>query len=270
MPYRIVQSKQNPRLKELRRALAEPPRLGGAGGLLGLEGGHLLEEALRAGLNIHAVFVAEGAEGLVEDLARRFPLLTELETLVVPREILLAAQSTETPQSVAALAEAPVWKLGDLAARGDGPVLALAGLQDPGNLGTILRSAEAFGAAGMILLPGTVNPWNAKALRSSAGSALRLPMVAAEADAAIAWLKTNGRKIFTTAVEGAEPIGRVNLKAAHAFLIGNEGAGVAWEIARLADAAVTIPMPGAVESLNAAVAASILLYECARQREGPR
>lgn len=270
MPYRIVQSKQNPRLKELRRALDEPPRLGAKERVVALEGGHLLEEALRSGLNIRAVFVAEGSEKLLEKLMPRFPLLTDLETLVVPREILNAAQSTETPQAVAALVEAPVWALKDLKGRAAGPVVVLAGLQDPGNLGTILRSAEGFGAAGVVLLPGTVSPWNAKALRSSAGSAFRVPMISAAAGAAIVWLKKSGRRILTTAVEGAERIGKVNLKTPHAFLIGNEGAGVAWEIAQLADVAVTIPTPGAVESLNAAVAASILLYESSRQREGRR
>ncbi len=264
MSLRIVQSKQNPRLKELRRALSQPPRLAEPDTLLGLEGLHLVEEALRAGLNIHAVFVAEGYEHMLDELARKYSLLTDLETFVVPREILNAAQSTESPQPVAALVEPPVWKL-DALVEGSGPVVVLAGLQDPGNLGTILRSAEAFAAAGVILLPGTVSPWNPKVLRSSAGSAFRIPMVTTEAAAAIDFLRKAGRKIFTTAVEGATPLTQLNLTVSHAYLIGNEGNGVPAEIAALADAAITIPT-GAVESLNAAIATSILLYESAWQR----
>ena len=139
-------------------------------------------------------------------------------------------------------------------------------LQDPGNLGTILRSAEAFGAAGIIALPGNVSPWNPKALRASAGSAFRIPFISASSKVAFDFLRRTGRHIFTTAVEGAQYSTSANLASPFALIIGNEGNGVSEDIATQADSALTIPT-GTVESLNAAIAASILLYEASRQRE---
>ena len=144
--------------------------------------------------------------------------------------------------------------------------LVLAGLQDPGNLGTILRSAEAFGATGVISLPGTVSPWNPNALRASAGSVFRVPFIDSTPDDCFARLRAAGFRILTTAVHGAQPATSVHLDGPIALLIGNEGNGVPADLASRCDAAITIPTPGPVESLNAAVAASILLYLASRQR----
>ena len=270
MPVRIVSSKQNARLKELRRALAFPGRK--AAGMAGVEGPHLVEEALRAGIHIGAVFAGDGMQDYVQDL----PLAPEVEVLVMPRGILAGTLSTETPQPVAALVEIPDWTLAHMLSPTHRPplILVLAGLQDPGNLGTIVRSAEAFGANGVIALPGTVSPWNPKALRASAGSIFRLPFLAMDADECFAALRESGVRIMATTVRGAEPVDMVDLSSPVAFLIGNEGNGVPMDIATHADLAVTIPCPGPVESLNAAVAASILLYEASRQCQrvagGPR
>ena len=263
MPIRIVQSKQNSRLKELRRALAKPGRDGSS--LAGIEGPNLLEEALRAGLRVPTVFMAQGEEHLLEGLA----LAAETEVLLMPRELLESALATETPQPVAALVEPPTWSWDDVlgGAEKAKPMLAnakplivvLAGLQDPGNLGTILRSAEAFGASGVLSLPGTVSEWNPKAVRASVG-----------AEDCFARLRKTGVKIWTTAVNGAEAADRVDLTGPVALMIGNEGNGVPQEMAALADGAVTIPCPGPVESLNAAAAASVLLYEASRQRRSAR
>ena len=267
MPLRIVQSKQNARLKELRRALASPPRESAreARGLAGVEGPKLIEEALRAGLKVDCVFVAEGFEHLVETL----PLAPETEVLLLPRKLLDSALTTETPQPIAALVQPPDWTWAHLlGAQGKmAPlVVVLAGLQDPGNLGTILRSAEAFGATSVLSLPGTVSAWNPKAVRASAGSVFRVPLLAASAADCFARLREAGVKIWTTAVRGAEPADRIDLAAPAALLIGNEGNGVPADLAAQADGAITIPCPGPVESLNASVAASVLLYEASRQR----
>jgi TrmH family RNA methyltransferase len=285
MPLRIVQSKQNIRLKELRRALASPGRdrsgatgqnrSGAAGrGLAGIEGPNLLEEALCAGLRVDCVFVAQGAEHLLEGL--RLP--ESADVLLVPRELLNSVLATETPQPVAALVEPPEWsweqllgrreKAASLLAHATPLIVVLAGLQDPGNLGTILRSAEAFGATGLLSLPGTVSAWNPKAVRASAGSLFRLPLISASAEDCLARLRAAGVKILSTAVDGAEAADRIDLAGPVALIIGNEGNGVPEEVASQADQAVTIPCPGPVESLNAAVAASVLLYEASRQRAG--
>jgi TrmH family RNA methyltransferase len=265
MPVRIVQSKQNPRLKELRRALSHPGRENLP--LAAIEGPNLLEEALRAGLRICCVFVAQGAERLLEGL----PLPAEVEVLLLPRELLNSALSTEAPQPVAALVEPPEWKWADIFAdhtKAAPLLLILAGLQDPGNLGTILRSAEAFGATGILCLPGTVSPWNPKAVRASAGSLFRLPLLSVSAEDCFARLRQARIQIWTTAVTSAKAANQINLAAPTALIIGNEGNGVPAELAAQADGAVTIPCPGPVESLNAAIAASILLYEASSQRAG--
>jgi TrmH family RNA methyltransferase len=139
-------------------------------------------------------------------------------------------------------------------------------LQDPGNLGTILRSAEAFGAQAVLSLPGTVSAWNPKAVRASAGSLFRLPLLSVGAEECFTRLRHAGVKIWTTAVNGAKAANRIDLAGPVALIIGNEGNGVSKELATQADGAVTIPCPGPVESLNAAAAASVLLYETSRQR----
>jgi TrmH family RNA methyltransferase len=264
MPVRIVQSKQNARLKQLRQALAHPGRNGCD--LAGIEGPKLLDEALRAGLRVACVFAAQGAEPLLDGL----PLPPEAEILLLPRELLNSALTTETPQPVAALVEPPKWTWEDVFAdHAKAPLLiVLAGLQDPGNVGTILRSAEAFGASAVLSLTGTVSTWNPKAVRASAGSLFRLPLLIVETENCFARLRQEGVRILTTAVEGAEAAGRIDLAGPVALLIGNEGNGVPEELAAKADGAVTIPCPGPVESLNAAIAASVLLYEASRQRAG--
>ena len=275
MRFRIVESKQNVHLKDLRRALAHPgqDRHSLAGGssptLAGIEGPNLLEEALRAGLRIPWVFVAQGAEHLLDGL----DLPAETEVLQVPKEVLDSALLTETPQPVAALIEPPSWSWADAVVsrtKATPLIIVLAGLQDPGNLGTILRSAEAFGATATLSLPGTVSAWNPKAVRASAGSVFRLPLLETNVEECFSRLREASVRIWTTAVQGAEPADRIDLAGPVALLIGNEGNGVPQALAELADGAVTIPCPGPVESLNAAAAASVLLYEASRQRRGAR
>jgi len=272
MPFRIVQSKQNARLKELRRALAHPGRSGQ--GPAGIEGPNLIEEAIRAGLRIHCVFAAQGSEHLLDAP----PLPPETEILLLPPDLLASALTTETPQPIAALVEPPQWTWPNLLAGANDAaplIVILAGLQDPGNLGTILRSAEAFGATGAVSLPGTVSEWNPKAVRASAGSVFRIPVLSATSDECFALLREANVKIFTTALREAEPADQADLSGPLALIIGNEGKGVPPHLAAQAAAAVTILCPGPVESLNASVAAGVLLYEASRQRSaavtrGPR
>jgi TrmH family RNA methyltransferase len=262
MPVRVVESKDNARLKELRKALAAARR--GALGRVGIEGPHLLEEALRAGLRVTTIFVAQGAERLLDAL--RVP--PETEILRLPAKLLRSALATETPQPIAALIEPPEWTWPHALGQNHKKplVVVLAGIQDPGNLGTILRSAEAFGATGVVCLPGTVSAWNPKAVRASAGSVFRVPLLAVSERECLEELHEAGVKILASAVHAAQPAELVELAGLVALIIGNEGNGVADALAAKADARITIPCPGPVESLNAAVAASVLLYEAARQR----
>jgi TrmH family RNA methyltransferase len=266
MPVRVVESKDNARLKELRKALAAPGRgAKGRVGRVGIEGPHLLEEALRAGLRIKTIFLEQGAEQLLDALS----VPPETEILQLPAKLLASALATETPQPIAALVEPPDWSWPHILGvhrKGAELVVVLAGIQDPGNLGTILRSAEAFGADGVVSLPGTVSAWNPKAVRASAGSVFRVPLLAVSERECLEELHEAGVRILATTVHAAQPAELVDLTGPVALFIGNEGNGVADDLAAKADARITIPCPGPVESLNAAVAASVLLYEAARQR----
>lgn len=263
MPVRIVQSKHNARLKELRRVLASPGRHELTA--VGIEGPNLIAEAVRACVAIDCVFVAQEEERLLDDLA----LPAETEVLALPRAILEPALTTETPQPIAALVRPPQWTWEDVLTRRrhrSALVVVLAGVQDPGNLGTIFRSAEAFGATGIVSLPGTVSVWNPKALRASAGSVFRVPWLWTSAPKCFLRLRESGVTTWATATHHAKEAPFVDLAAPVALLIGNEGNGLDTKIAAMANDSLTIPCPGPVESLNAAVAASVVLYEASRQR----
>src|SRR5450631_4309704 len=250
----LVTSRANPRVKQLRAAFAGHARL--SGGLVAIEGEHLLREALRSGLPLKTIFLSERI-----DPPTWLPRGVELLTL--PHDVFESAVDTQHPQGIAALLVPPTWQIEDAFRSDTAPLLLIAaGLQDPGNLGTLIRSAEAFGATAVLTTPGTVSEWNQKALRASAGSVFRVPVVGI-AVAQLAELKSQGIRLLATVADDQKSIAvaQAELNLPCALMIGNEGAGLSAEFLALADACVTIPMPGPVESLNAAVAGSLLLYE---------
>ena len=266
----IVQSRQNARVRQLRAAFARSGR--DESEVIGIEGEHLLGEALRSGLRLRTVFIREEPE-------RRDATLRMLARLDLPGSVLIislnpvlfaSAVDTESPQGIAALVEPPRFSLAEPMAGGAPLVVVTAGMQDPGNFGTIIRSTEAFAGTGIIALPGTVDVWNAKALRASAGSAFRVPVVQEKQGPALAALKERGIPVVAAVPASGEreaiPCTKFDFTRPAAILIGNEGNGLSQDLLDRADALVAIPMPGPVESLNAAVAASVLLYEAARQR----
>jgi TrmH family RNA methyltransferase len=251
----VITSRANSRVKQLRAAFAGHARL--SGGLVAIEGEHLLEEALRSGMVFKTVFIAESRE-----IPRIVP--RGVEVLRLTDEIFDGVVETQSPQGVAALLVPPVRELDDVL-HGVPLLLIVAGLQDPGNLGTLVRSAEAFGATGVLTTPGTVSAWNQKALRASVGSIFRVPVVGLDPEG-VAGLKARGIRLLAAVGADGVDAQTVDLAGACAIMIGNEGAGLAQEWLDLADAQVTIPCPGPVESLNAAIAGSLLLYEASRQR----
>jgi len=251
---RPVLSRQNSRVKELRAVFQHP------GEQIALEGEHLLNEALRSRIQLETVFVVAGFEDRLDAL----PISEETEILSLPADVFASAVTTESPQPLAALAHAPVFSFKDTLDRGTPLMIVAAGLQDPGNLGTLVRSAEAFGATGCIKLPGTTSQWNPKALRASSGSAFRLPIVDCSVEAMKSAFREYGVTLLAAVAGEADSI--ADLRGPCAMMIGNEGAGLSPELVALADERITIPYPGITESLNAAVAGSILLYEAARQR----
>jgi TrmH family RNA methyltransferase len=168
---------------------------------------------------------------------------------------------------VAALVRCKEFSLEDVLARAQaGPLLAIAGVQDPGNLGTILRSAEAFGAGGVILGEGTVSPFNPKVVRASAGSVFRVAAARVKLAPAVERMRERGLRLIATSSHKGTRVDEAKLAGPLAIFIGSEGAGVPKELLAKMDEVVAIPHSPQVESLNAGVAASIVLYEAARQR----
>lgn len=257
---RIVQSRANARLKNLRAAIAatgpSTPEL------VAVEGEHLLLEALKSGLRITTAFVRTGSERLLE----RIPLQAATEIIGLSPELFHTAVATEHPQGIAALVEPPIFTAADLPGVASPLLLLLAGLQDPGNLGTLIRSAEAFGVTGILALPGTVSLWNHKALRASSGSAFRMPFLRMTEKEGLALLEKQKIPVVAAVARGGAQATTADLAEPLALLVGNEGAGLPAHLVAAADRCITIPCPGPVESLNAAIAGSVLLYECARQR----
>ena len=256
----VIASRTNARVKQLRGAISGNARL--SGGLVAIEGNHLLEEALRSGMLLKTIFLAER-----QPLPEYVP--ASIEVLRLTDEVFLGLMETRSPQGIAALLLPPVRTIEHLM-WGVPLILVAAGLQDPGNLGTLVRSADAFGASGVITADGAVSPWNGKALRASAGSIFRVPVIPAEIEQVRA-LKARGVRLLAAVGAGVgsvdiTEVGEADLTGSVAILIGSEGSGLSPEWLAIADRQITIPCAGPVESLNAAVAGSIVLYEALRQR----
>jgi len=260
---RQVSSRQNALIKELRQAFSQAALT--PDGHCAIEGVRVIEEAIRSGLRFKALFFSGHAE---ERAQRLLPQVSShTEALLVPDEVFRSAVSTEAPQGVAALVKVKQFTVEDCLVTSAEPlVLIAAGIQDPGNLGTIVRSAEAFGATGMLLAEGTVSAWNAKVVRAAAGSMFRLPLAKAGFSAIAQALRERGIQVLGTSSHKGTAVDQVDLRRAVALLIGNEGAGLGRHAAAQIQEFIAIPHSPRVESLNAAVAASVLMYEAARQR----
>jgi RNA methyltransferase, TrmH family len=254
-----ITSRTNARVKALRAASGGDAS--GPGDLLAIEGENLIVEAMRAGVRFDTVFVREGKL----DVVKR-PALAGLEPkhwAVLSEDVFASAVATGSPQGIAATLAIPELAAMDFSK--PGVALVIESLQDPGNLGTLIRSAEAFGVKQIFVTADTVNRWNPKAVRASAGSVFRVPVVRAPLAAVKEFLRPLGYKLLA-AVAGAEnatAVMEASLLVPCALMIGNEGAGLSAAALALADGRVNIPC--AVESLNAAIAGSTLMYEALRQ-----
>jgi len=261
--FRRVASRQNARVKELRHCFREA--VPNPQGEVAIEGMHLIEEAIRSGLRLSAVFFGESARARAHKLVPQ--LAGQTEALLLPDDVFASAVPSDTPQGIAALVRAKRFSFEDVLAARPALLVVTAGLQDPGNLGTIARSGEAFGATGLLLGEGTVTPWNWKAMRASAGSLFRLPAARVELGEALREIKLRGLRILASSSHKGTLVWNANLREPVAIVIGGEGGGIPKAIQAQADEVVAIPQSSKVESLNAGVAASIVLYEAARQRK---
>jgi TrmH family RNA methyltransferase len=260
---RRIEGRYNAQVKELRAAFSRGERT--SDGYCAIEGFRILEEAIRSGLRFRAVFFSESAAPRAEKLLSQ--LGAQVETLLLPDKLFSSAVPSDAPQGVAALARWKEISLEDVLAKSQaGPLLAIAGVQDPGNLGTILRSAEAFGTGGVLLGEGTVSPFNPKVIRASAGSVFRLPIVQIKLPGILEQMRELGLRLIATSSHKGTPLDQANLTGPLAIFIGSEGAGLSHDLLSEMTEIVAIPHSPAVESLNAGVAASIVMYEAGRQR----
>ncbi|HZS52667.1 MAG TPA: RNA methyltransferase [Bryobacterales bacterium] len=257
-----ISSLSNPLLKDVRKAIMRGDLT--SSGWAVAETFHLLEEARRSGLEIPVVLSTGQVQ---QELISRENGLPGSRLIVLPDAIFRRLASTENAQGVIALVRLPAWNLEDVF--GAAPlVVVLDGVQDPGNAGAILRAGEAFGATGAVFLKGSVSPFNVKTIRASAGSLFRLPFVAGiEVDAVQACLRKHQVSVYAAHPRGNLPLTRASFRAPTAIVIGSEGHGVRDVFLREATL-LSIPTM-IVESLNAAQAATVVLYEAARQRGVP-
>lgn len=258
---RRVSSRQNALVKDLRRSFSQSELVGG---YCAIEGIRVIEEAVRSGLRFRAVFFADSAEPRVDKLLPQ--ISAHAEVLALPDDVFASAVATETPQGVAALVRWPSFSLEEVLRTTETPLLlATMGIQDPGNLGTIVRSAEAFGASGVLFGEKTVSQFNSKVIRASAGSSFRLPSMTVKA-ADVQQMKSRGLRLLATSSHKGKLIDEADLTDGVMIVVGSEGAGVPREYMIMADDFIRVPHEEKVESLNAAVAASVTLYEAQRQR----
>lgn len=255
-------SARNPALKEIRKAIVRGSTTDQ--GYCVAEGLHLLDEALKSGCEIASVFANGAGMALMQS---RLGSLDRARIAVLSDEIFASISTTEVSQGIISVVKPRYWTLEQLFDRRS-PLLILDGVQDPGNAGTMIRAAEAFAATGIALLRGSVNPYNPKALRASAGSIYRVPVVAGlEAHAVRAAIEERGFRLFATVPGDLLPF--IPLEECHldrecAVVIGSEAHGVSQEM--LAGAQYMRISTTGVESLNAAMAATVVLYEAQRQR----
>ncbi|HEY2384729.1 MAG TPA: RNA methyltransferase [Terriglobia bacterium] len=248
--------KHNRKLVEVRKAFQHGTLT--ADGLLPIEGPILVEEASRSGLQIVDLFIREGTKnpGIVAEMHDE-----------IPQDLFKSIQDTEHSQGLIATVRLREFTFDGLLGASPALIVVLARLQDPGNVGTILRIAESFGATGCAATPGTVSFYNSKAVRASAGSVFRLPHVAGIGfEALTAELRRRQIAIVGTSPAAEIAIEQWDWKKPSAMLIGNEGGGLAPDEMSACDTVLRIPQKRTVESLNSAVAAAVTLYEASKQR----
>ncbi len=245
------------------RRLSRRPEVRREESLLLVDGPVLLGDAVAAGADIVEVFAEVGAE-VPSGVPSHVPVRP-----VAPGE-LAKVLDVVTPRGVVAVVRQPRADLGallDAGADAGRPVVLLVGIGDPGNAGTLVRVAEAAGAVGVVLTAGSVDVWGPKAVRAAAGSSLRLPVVSgAEWPAVFEAARERGVPTVATVPSDGDPPEAVGLGSAHLLCLGNEANGLPPELVEGADLRVRIPMAGGVESVNAAVAGAVLLFESARRR----
>ncbi len=263
MRYTKITSAANQHIKDVIQIREKRAKFRHASFLI--EGPHLMEMALNAGVQIKEVFVTEALMNIEEHQA----MLVKITGTVfeVSEQVLKKIADTETPQGIAAVAGYEPVTLDMLTLKAKPLIVVLDAIQDPGNLGTIIRTADAAGADAVILLPGCCDAFMPKVLRATAGSIFNLPLIYAEPDVLVDWLSKKKIPLAVTAADAGKTVFESELTRGIAIAFGNEAHGVGAYLRKAADLSLNIPIFGKAESLNVATSAAICLYEAVRQRK---
>jgi TrmH family RNA methyltransferase len=254
-----ISSRQNALVKRFRDVAR-----GAYPDLMLLDGDHLLREAIGSGIRVESVAVADRIDGV--ELMRSAER-SGADIFRVSDQVLAAISPVRQPSGVVAIAVRPELSLDDVLAKSPALVVMLSDVQDPGNVGAVIRAAEGCGATGVVCSKATADPFGWKALRGAMGSTFRLPVAWRQTlDEAIASARARGLRVFATTARDGTPLPDCDLRKPAAVLFGSEGRGLPDSVVDVADAQMTIPMQPPVESLNVAVAAALVVYEAARQR----
>jgi RNA methyltransferase, TrmH family len=262
MNHMEIVSVSNPRVKQWSQLLTKRGREEQKSFLL--EGTHLTLEAFRSEAGLQTVLYSLD-KGIPEELAP-FKDKGGAEWIGVSDTVLAKCTETQTPQGIVAVCRKLPWSSTDLLNQPNALVVAVDGVQDPGNLGTIIRSADAVGASGVLLGRGTVDVYNPKTVRSTMGSLFHLPVAEGDLRELLPAAREKGIRLVGTRLGASRHCYELDLTEPVWLLMGNEGSGLSSDIEAYVDTDVVIPMRGKAESLNVAMAASVLLYEAMRQR----
>lgn len=232
-------------------------------GLFVIEGPHLIEEALHAGFALKFLLFSKKASNKVVAAVEEMGFSTYL----VDEKTMDSVSDTKTNQGLIAVVPKLAFSFDDIKTGKDTMILVCDGIQDPGNLGTMIRSCAGAGCGAVIISDDSVDPYNPKTIRSTGGSIFKLPVICeADIKKTVSYLKAKNIKVLCADASGDESLFECDLSGKTAFVVGSESKGVKKEVLKNCDAVVKIPMQKNVESLNAAVAASVMLFEGMRQR----
>ena len=264
MPVTAPLSFRHAKVQRLRRLLGRRSARD-AEGVFVAEGPTLLGEALSSGAQVEAVFVAPREPGAPDAAVVRAAWDAGVRVYDLAPGVLERVSATVTPQPVLAIVGRRSFSVEDL--HGEAPVIVCVDVRDPGNLGTVLRSAEAAGAAGVVCCDGTVDVYNPKCVRASAGALFHVPVVAGGTPMTVLQLlAAAGRRRLGTAVGRGEDYASADLAGPVALVLGNEAHGLPAELEASLDGFVHVPLSGRAESLNVGIACAVLCFEAARQR----
>ncbi len=260
-----ITSLRNPLVKEIKSLYRKKERMKNNSFII--EGIKIIKEAINYNYPIKNIIYTDCLLN-TKDGKEFYESIIGLNNIIyVPDNVFKEISDTENPQGVLAIAKFEYKTINLLHKKEKLFLIMLDGLQDPGNMGTIIRTADAFNIDGIIITSGSVDPYNPKVVRATMGSIFRVPLYYTyDGLSELESLKEKGIKVYSTSLEGSIPIYNADFKESIILIIGNESKGVSYDYYSLSDKLIKIPMPGNAESLNAGVAASIIMYEVMKQR----